>query len=80
MTSPPATDAPERIYHWLETQVSIARHYGGMHVNGHNYCIAYDEPGQPLVREDVLRRETREQRCAKAEQRKADQAKQGVLL
>jgi len=31
------TDAPERIYHWLDSQLSIARHYGGCWYNDHEY-------------------------------------------
>lgn len=44
---------PERIYNWLGSQLSIARFYGGCSYNGAKYVIAYDEEGQPLVREDV---------------------------
>ena len=49
--------APERIHGWLDSQLSIARFYGGISFNGQRYSIAYQEPGQPLVRDDVLRRE-----------------------
>ena len=41
---------PERIYNWLNTQLSIARHYGGCTYNGADYVIAYGEEGQPLER------------------------------
>lgn len=58
------TDAPERIYHWLDSQLSIARHYGGCRLNGHDYRVAIDEDGQPLVRADVLAREATERRDA----------------
>lgn len=44
---------PERIYNWLDSQLSLARHYGGISYNGVDYVIAYDEEGQPLVRRDV---------------------------
>jgi hypothetical protein len=54
MTKP---DAPERIHNWLNTQLSIARHYGGIIYNGEEYVIAYNEEGQPLVRMDVFKRE-----------------------
>ena len=47
---------PERIYHWLDSQLSIARHYGGCKFNGADYVIAYNEEGQPLVRSDLLRK------------------------
>ena len=53
---------PERIHNWRGTQLSIARHYGGCKFNGADYVIAYDEEGQPLVRVDVLKRTTRDQR------------------
>ena len=54
---------PERIYNWLNTQLSIARHYGGCKYNGADYVIAYDEEGQPLVRKDV--KYTRKAKAAK---------------
>lgn len=50
-------NAPDRIFHWLDSQLSIARHYGGCTFNGASYVIAYGEEGQPLVRVDVLKRE-----------------------
>ena len=53
------TQAPERIYHWLDSQLSIARFYGGLHFRGASYVIAFNEPGQPLVRKDVLAREAK---------------------
>jgi hypothetical protein len=60
-------EAPERIYGWLNTQLSLARHYGGCKYNGHSYVVAYGEEGQPLVRQDVVRRE---HDSAKAENKK----------
>ena len=68
--------APERIHHWQHTQLSIARHFGGIAYNGAHYRIAVNEPGMPLVRADVLAREAREARKAK----RADDAAQGELL
>lgn len=50
---------PERIYNWLDSQLSIARHYGGCNFNGADYVIAYNEEGQPLVRSDLLRKPKR---------------------
>ena len=55
--------APERIYHWQDSQLSIARHYGGCKLHGAHYRIALNEPGTPLVRADVLLREAAE-KCA----------------
>ncbi len=51
--------APERIYNWLDSQLSIARHYGGCKYNGADYVIAYNEEGQPLVRADLLKKPKR---------------------
>lgn len=50
---------PERIYHWQNSQLSIARHYGGCKFNGEDYVIAYNEEGQPLVRADLLKKPKR---------------------
>ena len=58
------TQAPERIYGWRDSQMSIARHYGGLRYQGHEYKIAYVEHGQPLVRMDVLAREAKERKAA----------------
>jgi hypothetical protein len=55
LTDPPSlrpNDAPERIYGWLDSQLSIARHYGGITYNGHKYVIDYNDPQEPLVRQD----------------------------
>ena len=76
--------APERIYHWLDSQLSIARFYGGIDYNGVSYSIALDEPGQPLVRADVIAREAKEARAAKrksaAEQKAEASTRQAGLL
>lgn len=53
---------PERIFNWLNSQLSIARFSGGLRYQGHSYLIAVKEDGQPLVRRDVLEREQKEQR------------------
>ena len=59
---------PERIYGWRNSHFSLAKYSGSIKYQGHQYHIAVDEPGQPLVREDVLKREARE----KAEWLKTD--------
>ena len=56
--------APEMIYDWLHTHLSIARFYCGLTYQGHHYLIAYDEPGQPLARSDVIKREAKERKAA----------------
>jgi hypothetical protein len=58
------TRPPERIYGWLSGQMSIARHYGGLRYQGHDYVIAYNEKDTPLVRIDVLAREAKEAKAA----------------
>ena len=47
---------PERIHGWQDSQLSIARFYGGITYQGHTYTIAVAEKGAPLVRSDVLAR------------------------
>lgn len=56
----------ERIYNWLNSQLSIARHYGGCRFNGVEYVIAYDEEGQPLVRKDLLKKPKAVKQAARA--------------
>lgn len=45
---------PHRIYGWLNSQLSIARHYGGCTFNGKSYAIRYDLEGQPL--EEIVKK------------------------
>ena len=53
------TNYPERIYHWLDSQLSIARFAGSIRINGVTYVVATHEEGQPLVRQDVLAAEAK---------------------
>ena len=53
------TNHPERIYHWLDSQLSIARFAGSITINGTTYVVAMHEEGQPLVRQDVLAAEAK---------------------
>lgn len=39
----------EKIYGWMNTQLSIARFYGGCTVNGIEYSIDESDPERPLV-------------------------------
>lgn len=75
---------PERIHGWLNTQLSLARHYGGCTYQGRDYVIAVNEPGQPLVRVDVLQAEAKAKleadKAAKAARKQDAQAAQGGLL
>ena len=71
----PHPEAPERIHGWLHTQLSVSRHYGGCTYQGARYSIAYNEPGQPLVRHDVMAREAKAAKAeAKATAKSAKQA------
>ena len=53
------TNHPERIYNWLDGQLSIARFAGSITINGATYVVATHEEGQPLVRQDVLAAEAK---------------------
>ena len=57
--------APEKIYGWLDTQMSIARHYGDLKYLNHNYVIDFNDPDQPLVRQDILDSEKKAAKVAK---------------
>lgn len=72
--------APERIHGWQQSQLSIARHYGGLTYQGHDYQIAYSELDTPLVRVDVLAREAKEAKAASKADKQAITEKQGELL
>jgi hypothetical protein len=61
-------DRPERIYHVSQTQLSIARHYGGAKVFGAEYV--YDPTTDTLIRSDVLQREQKAKRDAEREARR----------
>lgn len=56
---------PERMYGWLDSQMSTARHYGGLKYMGHSYVIDYADPDQPLVRQDVLEAAKKAEKAAK---------------
>lgn len=40
---------PKKIYGWQNSQLSIAKYYGGITMDGIRYDIHYEEEGQPLV-------------------------------
>ena len=77
-------EAPERIFGWLDTQMSVARFYGGLRYMDRQYFIAPDEEGQPLVRGDVLQRENREKaerlKVTRKQDKLAAKQAQGGLL
>ena len=63
---------PERIHGWPACSAT-ARHFGGLTVQGHHYTIAYDDPGQPLVRDDVMAAEAKAAKQEKKRQRDESQ-------
>ena len=77
-------EPPERIYGWMNSQLSISRHYGGCTYQGARYHIAPNEEGQPLVRADVIAREAEEAKRAKCkawhDAKVAAKAAQGDLI
>ncbi len=71
---------PERIYHWLDSQLSIARFYGGISYQGNQYLIAYGEKDMPLARQDVLKREETARKAAdKAEKARNDKLQERLI-
>ena len=61
--------APEKIYNWRDTQLSIARHYGGMKFRGASYTIDANDPDQPLVRDDILKADVKAKKQAAKQKR-----------
>ena len=59
LLSPAKPSAPDRIWGWQNSQLSIARHYGGCDYNGQRYVVDEATEGQPLVRLDVIGRENK---------------------
>lgn len=74
------TTAPERIHGWQDSQLSIARFYGGISYQGHSYIIAMHEKGAPLVRADVLKREAKERKAAAKAERENAKKQQEQLI
>lgn len=60
----PKPQPPEKIYGWRDTQLSIARHYGGLKFRGASYTIDVNDPDQPLVRDDILKAEVKAKKQA----------------
>ena len=76
----PSAQAPERIHNWLHSQLSIARFCGGINFRGASYVIAFNEPGQPLVRKDVLAREAKARKAAARAEKARNDKLQGRLI
>jgi hypothetical protein len=77
-------NAPEKIYNWIDSQLSIARYYGGCTYNGKSYQIDMQDPDRPLVRSDVLQREAKQKKDVArankaAEKLKAKEAQSNLI-
>lgn len=74
---------PEKIYGWINTQLSIARYYGGCTYNGHSYLIDMEDPDKPLVRKDIHLAEIKARKeaakASKAQSKATPKAEQGDL-
>jgi hypothetical protein len=70
-------NAPEKIYDWMNSQLSIARFYGGIDFNGYRYVIDMGDPAYPLVRKDLLKKESK--KVERSEKDKALLAQLGLL-
>lgn len=73
-------NAPEKIYGWLDSQLSIARFYGGITFRGHSYVIDMEDPKQPLVRQDIMKAEKLAERKTKRQLKKDDEEKMKRLF
>ena len=71
---------PEKIYNWLDSQLSIARFYGGINFRGRYYAIDMSDPDRPLVRQDVAQTEAKDKKAKKrqAKQSEHEKAKQAA--
>lgn len=55
------TEPQEKIYGWQQTQLSIARFYGGIKIRGNQYVIDEKDPQRPLVLVKPKQRKKKEQ-------------------
>lgn len=71
---------PNRIYGWRHTQMSIARHYGGLTIQGVRYVIDEGDIDQPLVKCSVLVAEKAERLISNAKRARDAMDKQLALI
>lgn len=62
---------------WINSQLSIARHYGGLMLEGEAYLI--DKRDNSLVRETVLRSELKAEKRRKSAEKAAKRAEEANL-
>jgi hypothetical protein len=73
-------NAPEKIYGWMDSQLSIARFYGGINFRGHYYAIDMADPKQPLVRQELLIKDKKEAKKALKEAKKKERSEADKAL
>ena len=65
------SEASDRIYGWLDSYLSLARHYGGINIQGVAYVLDDTYTGHPnkapLVKEAVLIAEKKAAKLSKQE-------------
>lgn len=61
--------APDRYYHVSQTQLSVARHYGGCTVNGVEYV--YDPTTDTLTRKSLACAETKAANAKRLDEKRA---------
>lgn len=66
-----STEPPEEIHNVSESQLSVARHFGGTYFRGVHYT--YDPSSDKLIRSDILRAREAEAAKARKTQRQKDQ-------
>jgi hypothetical protein len=70
-------EPPEVIRGWRDSQLSIARFYGGLTYQGHQYVI---DENDDLVRWDVLQARARAAKAARKAAVESQQPEQGSLV
>lgn len=73
-------DTVEKIapIYWRNSQLSIARHYGGIKINGRYFYL--DPESDFLIREDIWKKELTDEKRKEAEKKKWLKSQQGSLL
>jgi CxxC motif-containing protein len=72
--------APDRIYNWLDSQLSVARFYGGLIYKGERYVIDQKTKGAPLVKSSVLVEKSKLARQLEKKKKEVPTEKQESLL
>lgn len=73
------TSKTERIHpnYWMNCQLSIARHYGRINIQGVEYIVG---EGNFLIRWDIWEKEKKQKKNKEVEERKQMKAKQNKMF